>query len=273
MDTGASHSAKFLARWACGLALLLLPARLGSAEVIREVGAVEIRSPGAHAGQHPVFSPAQLESRLRSFVGHPCEPQRIAESIARIYRFLGYVPSIEASCSDGRLSLSVRESNQTIELIAFDESELSVLGIGRDSDYQEARGLYPVTRKALRPALRGLLQTTEGDLYNSERYRNESDLLRRFGYAIAVIPGASRSPEELPRSAYLVESLMPGGGSVDGSRRKSNYIGGTASYGPRIGASFGVRYEKDSLFLPLDRLSIAPAYNAAAGGELSYLAP
>ncbi len=221
----------------------------------------------------PVFTPDQLKKRLHSFIGRTCDPKEIAEWLARPYRFLGYVPNIQIECITGILSATVLESNQTIDLITFDESELSGLGLVRDPEFTEDRGLYPVPPKTPRAVLRGLLQTSLGDLYNFERYRNENGALGRFGYVIAVVPGTATAPDSLPRAAYLVQSLRPQKTPGHPEEQKTNYLGGVASYQPRQGASFGVRYEKDSLFFPLDRLSVVPDYNTALGGELSYMAP
>lgn len=240
---------------------------------IREIGPIEIRAPATVAGQRLVFSRQELWERLGSFVGALCEPEAIAESLARPYRFLGYVPTIEVSCGTGALSASIRESNQTIDLITFDESDLARLGIARDPAFEENRGLYPVAREAPRAVLRGLIQTREGDLYNSERYRNESQALRRLGYAIAVVPGTAAQPGAYPRAAYLVQSLTPPEGAKGTARRKTNYFGGTGSYGPRQRSSLGLLYQKDALIGVLDRLSVAPSYNASVGGDLAYVAP
>jgi hypothetical protein len=100
MDSGASAPTRWLADFptaprACALALTLLGAHAGFAQTIREVGAITIQTAGSPA-ERPVFSPEQLAERLSSFIGRPCEPARLAESLARIYRFLGYVPSIDA---------------------------------------------------------------------------------------------------------------------------------------------------------------------------------
>ena len=118
-----------------------------------------------------------------------------------------------------------------------------------------------------------MLQTREGDLYNFERYRSESEALRRLGYAIAVVPGTAAEPGADPRAAYLVQSLAPREPAAAAVRRRTNYFGGTGSYEPRQGGSLGLQYEKDALFGSLDRLSIAPNYNDSVGGDLVYWAP
>ena len=259
--------------WISALSLSLLGLGGAAAVEIREIGSIEIRAPATFAGKRPVFSREELRDRLGAFVGEVCDPEAIAESLTRPYRFLGYVPTIEVSCGTGVLSASIRESNQTIDLITLDESDLARLGIARDPAFEEDRGLYPVAREAPRAALRGLLQTREGDLYNSERYRNESQALRRFGFAIAVVPGAATQPGAYPRAGYLVRSLTPPEGAKGTARRKPNYFGGTGSYGPRQRSSLGLLYQKDALFGVLDRLTVAPSYNASIGGDLAYVAP
>src|SRR3989442_2015915 len=67
-------------------------------------------------------------------------------------------------------------------------------------------------------------------------------------------------------------SLTPRAPGAAG-RRKTNYIGGTASYSPRQKGAAGLLYEKDRLFGDADRLSFAPTYSSSAGGSLSHVAP
>jgi len=256
------------------LALSLAASRgLGSAAIIREIGAVEILDPGAIPPRKPVFRVDELREFLAHSIGSPCRPRAIAEALAARYRFLGYVPSIDVSCDAGTLTAVIRESNQTIDLITFEPADLSRLGIAVDPDFRESRGLYPVPREAPRAVLLGMLQTRPGDLYNFERYRDENEALRRLGYAIAVVPGAPREPGRTRRAAYLLMSLRPDTGGGRAARRKTNYFGGTGTYEPRQGGAIGLLYQKDSLLTALDRLSVAPSYNASAGGALSYRAP
>ncbi|HEV8335813.1 MAG TPA: BamA/TamA family outer membrane protein [Candidatus Polarisedimenticolia bacterium] len=258
---------------AAALALSLAASQaLGSAAIIREAGAVAILDPGAIPARKPVFREDELREFLSKFIGSPCRPEAIGEALAARYRFLGYVPSVDIACDSGTITAVVRESNQTIDLITFDPADLSRLGIAPDPAFRESRGLYPVPREAPRAVLLGLLQTRPGDLYNFERYRDENEALRRLGYAIAVIPGTPRELGGIRRAAYLLMSLRPDTRGAR-TRRKANYFGGTGTYEPRQGSSIGLLYQRDSLLTALDRLSVAPSYNASAGGELSYRAP
>jgi surface antigen Omp85-like protein len=254
------------------LSLAASPVPDGAA-LIREVGAVEILDPGTIPARKPVFRVDELREFLATSIGSACRPESIAESLAARYRFLGYVPSIDVACHAGTITAVIRESNQTIDLITFEPADLSRLGIAPDPDFRESRGLYPIPRAAPRAVLLGLLQARPGDLYNFERYRDENEALRRLGYAIAVIPGVPREPGGVRRAAYLLMSLRPEPGGERAAGRKSNYFGGTGTYEPRQGSSIGLLYQKDSLLTALDRLSVAPSYNASAGGELSYRAP
>jgi hypothetical protein len=256
--------------WLAGIATT--PAEESEPPRIREVGEVEILAPAAADTRRPVFPREELARRLRKHIGRECDPNAIAGSLARPYRFLGYVPTVEVSCSTGVLSVRIRESNQTIDRIAFDPEELAPLDIARESGFDEDRGVYPVRPDAPRGVLKGLLQTREGDLYNAERYRSESEALGRLGYAVAVIPG-SPGPDGCPRAAYLIRSLAPPRDKDGAARPKSNYLGATATYEPRQRGSAGILYQKHSLFGPLDRLSVAPRYNAGVGADLSYRIP
>lgn len=230
-----------------------------------------ILRPSADPAYLPVLSEENLERLLRRFAGAACDPRAIEESLARRYRFLGYVPSITAACEAGRPAVTVRESSHRIDLIAFDPADLSRIGAAPDPDFREKTALYPVPGDAPRGALRRLLQTREGDLYNFQRYRSESEGLRRIGYAIAFVPGPP-SQEEYPRGAYLIQSLTPPA-PPRGGKRRTNYIGGSASYGPRRKGAVGLIYQKDEALRQLDRLIIAPLYNASIGGTLAYQSP
>jgi outer membrane protein assembly factor BamA len=219
-----------------------------------------------------VFTAERLQHDLRDRVGAECDPAVVAESIGRRYRFLGYVPSIEAECAEGELRVTVRESSHRIDLIAFDAAELSRLGVAPAPGFVERLRLYPVPEGAQRALLRGLLQTREGDLYNHERYRSDSEALRSLGYTIAFIPGPVPASGEYPPGAYLIQSLQP---PVAGERRRgrTHYLGATARYGPRERSSVGAVYQKRELFGRFDRFLLSPSFNAALGGDLSYAAP
>jgi outer membrane protein assembly factor BamA len=233
---------------------------------------VEIVAPPGRPGQLRVYSEDRLRRELRPLVDSGCDAAAVEDALARRYKFLGYVPTIEATCSDATLRVRVRESSHTIEIITFDPADLSRIGVVPDEDFEEKLHLYPVPADAPRAVLRDLLLTREGDPYNFERYRADSEALARLGYAVAFIPGSAAEGSDYPRGAYLLQSLRPRAPGAAG-RRKTNYIGGTASYGPRQKSAAGLLYEKDKLFGDFDRLSFAPTYNFSAGGSLSYFAP
>ena len=233
---------------------------------------VEIVSPPAGPARRPVLSEEQLRDEAGPLVGPGCDEQALARALERRYRFLGYVPSLEVSCLETGARLRVRESSHTVDLITFDAADLERIGVRPDPDFEGRPKLYPVPADAPRAVLRGLLQTRAGDLYNFERYRADRDALQKMGYTVAFIPGDTRAGSAYPSGAYLIQSLTPRVAAAGGSR-KTNYLGGTGSYGPRKKSALGLLYEKDELFGRLDRLSIAPSYNAAAGGTLAYAAP
>jgi hypothetical protein len=234
---------------------------------------IQFVEPGGGSRHRPVFTPEELRSRLSSLLREPCEPAAIEEALARRYRFLGYVPTISASCQAGAVSVSIRESSHRIDLISFDPEDLARLGVSPDSGFEEKTKLYPVPPGPTRALLRGLLQTREGDLYNHERYRNDSEALNRLGYAIAFVPGRETGADRYPAAAYLVQSRTPRRQDGKGRRTEPNYLGGTASYGPRAGTAVGALYERNDLFGRLDRLSVAPTYNLGLGGDIGYAAP
>ncbi|HUD71759.1 MAG TPA: BamA/TamA family outer membrane protein, partial [Dongiaceae bacterium] len=126
---------------------------------------------------------------------------------------------------------------------------------------------------APRAVLRGLLQSRAGDLYNTERYHADRLTLARLGYALLFIPGAPAEEGTYPEGALLVQSLSPR--PEEGSRpdRRRNYLGGQAAYGPRAGPSAGVTYARSDVLKAYDRLTLAPTFNSAWGGTLSYTAP
>jgi Omp85 superfamily domain len=261
--------ARWLAAWCGGLLAFCGPAL---ARPITSVASLRIVRPADDRNYRPVFSEAHLAAELRAFVGMECDPAAIAESLSRPYRFLGYVPSVEVSCDEGGLVVQVRESSHIIALIAFDPTELTRIGVSAAQDYEDKRPLYPVQDVAARVLLSGLIQTRAGDLYNFERYRSDSEAVGRLGYAIAFIPGAP-GPSGYPAGAYLIQglSLPPGTGTT--RRHKTNYLGGSAAYGPREKGSLGLLYQKDQVFGRFDQFTLTPAYNSAVGGDLTYRAP
>ncbi|HEU4401221.1 MAG TPA: BamA/TamA family outer membrane protein [Candidatus Polarisedimenticolia bacterium] len=265
------------ARLLPGLCLLILVLVAGDhrvhAAAVGRIAAVNIVDPGPGPAHRPVFTEAEVRGFLDKFLGLPCDPVVVAESLARRYRFLGYVPSITASCEEGALVLSIRESSHRIDLITFDPGDLAHLGLKESTDYEAKLRLYPVPAGATRAVLRGLLQTRPGDIYNHERYRSDSEALRRLGYAVAFVPGPASDPAAYPSGAYLVQSLAPQPSESSRRRRRTNYMGGTASYGPRAGPAVGAVYEKDDLLDRFDRLTLTPRYNGGLGGDLAYTAP
>ena len=256
-----------------GLVLAAMGGDPDAAE-IRSIASVRIVAAGSDPDYRPVFSEERLRRELRRHTGADCDPLTIAESLARRYRFLGYVPAITAQCADGALSVSIRESSHRIVLITFDPDELSRIGVSRDPDSDTGpRRFFPVPADGPRGVLRGLLQTREGDLYNFERYRVESQALARLGYAIVFVAGPSTPGDEYPVAAYVVQSLRPRPAGARAGGRKKNYLGGDATFAPRSGVTTGLTYQRTDLFGRLDRLTLAPDFNAALGGSLSYTAP
>ncbi|HEV8702152.1 MAG TPA: BamA/TamA family outer membrane protein [Candidatus Polarisedimenticolia bacterium] len=250
-------------------AVLIAPLR--AAAVDPEIQ-VEIVAPPAPSDIRPVLTEGKIQDAIRPLLRSGCDEPTIARALEQRYRFLGYVPRIEVSCSERGARLRVRESSHTVDVITFDPAELETIGVHPSPDVEEQRRLYPVPADAPKGVLRGLLQTRTGDLYNFERYRADSDALQRMGYGVAFIPGGQKADSSYASGAYLIQSLTPRIAGP-GPGRKTNYLGGTGSYGPRTKSALGLLYEKDELFGRLDQLSIAPSYNAAAGGTISYTAP
>ena len=253
------------------LVAVLCGAPLAAAQRDPEIE-VEIVPPPPPSDGRPVLSQAEIADTIRPLLRSRCEDKAIAGVLERKYRFLGYVPRLEATCTERGARLRVRESSHTVDLITFDPADLAQIGVRPSTDFEEERRLYPVPPDAPRGVLRGLLQTRAGDLYNFERYRADSDALQRMGYGVAFIPGEAKPGSSFPSGAYLIQSLTPRTAGP-GPGRKTNYLGGTGSYGPRTKSSLGFLYQKDDLFSSLDRLSVAPSYNAAAGGTVGYAAP
>ena len=233
---------------------------------------VEIVAPPSPSGNRPVLSEAEIRDTIRPLLRPGCDEATIVQALERRYRFLGYVPRLEVTCTGQGARLRVRESSHTVDLITFDPAELERIGVHPTADFEEQRRLYPVPSDAPKGVLRGLLQTRVGDLYNFERYRADTDALQRMGYGVAFIPGEMKPGSSYPSGAYLIQSLTPRIAGP-GPGRRTNYLGGTGSYGPRTKSALGLLYEKDDLFGRLDQLSIAPSYNAAAEGTVAYTSP
>src|SRR3989442_8057106 len=193
---------------------------------------VEIVAPPGHPGYRPVFSEDSLRDALAPFTGAACDPAAIEESLAPRYRFLGYIPSFEVSCSDGGPRVRVRESSHTVDLITFDAADLSRIGVEANADFEAKKILYPVPADAPRALVRSLLLTREGDLYNAERYRADREALQKIGYAVAFIPGSRQETSAYASGAYLIQSLTRHAPGTDIRQRTTNYLGGTGSYGP-----------------------------------------
>jgi len=236
---------------------------------IREIAPVVLLSPPGTAPPPPVFPADRLQEMLAPLVGRPCDPEAAAEMIARRYRFLGYVPSVEAACDDAVLRVRVRESSHTVDLITCEADDLSRIGAGQGGP---PTTLYPVPPDAPRAALLGLVRTRPGDLYNHVRYRIDREALLPFGYTIAFVPGEPAA-DGWGRGAYLIQAIRPQPRDADTDTGEKNYLGGSASYGPAHGGSVGFLYQRENLFGRYDRLSVAPSYNAAVGGSLGYRAP
>ncbi len=242
---------------------------VAAAPIVREVAPVVLVLPPGPEPPRPVFPTDRLQEMLQPLVGSSCDPQVAADRIARRYRFLGYVPSVEASCKDGVLRVQVRESSHTVDLITCEADDLARIGAGPGGPPTH---LYPVPTDAPRAVLTGLVRTRPGDLYNHARYRRDREALLRFGYTIAFVPGEP-SDRGWRRGAYLIQALAPQPRDAGADTSDKNYVGGNAAYGPAHGGSIGFLYQRDELFGRYDRLSIAPSYNAAIGGSLSYRAP
>jgi outer membrane protein assembly factor BamA len=269
---------------ALGAALAWFPAALHAAAentpaapapeiVIRSIAAVHVVAPPEPPAYHPVFGEARLRRELAPLVGRGCDPAAIVERLALPYRALGYVPEIEASCEDGALRVSIRESSHRIALITFDASDLSRIGVSPDREFEDKRRLYPVPAQGPRALLRGLLETREGDLYNAERYRSEREAMARLGYTIAFVPGVVSGEAAYPQGAYLIVGLTPARKDEAYTQRETNYLGGTGSYAPRSGSTAGILYQKDEVFGRLDQLTVTPTYNSSLGGTVVYRAP
>ncbi len=248
----------------------ILPAHAALVETIGEVRIIKPLTPDRY---RPVFPEKRLRKALRRFLNQECDAVATAEEIGRRYRFLGYVPSIHAECDETTLHLTVRESSHRIELITFDPDDLRRIEMTADPQFKDPHSLYPVPRDSSRALLRGLLRTVEGDLYNAERYRTDSEAVGLLGYAVAFIPGPDTATDAYPAGAYLIQSLVPRGSGrpVEGAR--TNYIGGSASYGPREKGAVGIQYQKRQMFGQFDRFSFSPTYGVALGGDMTYTAP
>ena len=231
-----------------------------------------ITAPPGVSNPRSVVGEDSLRRQLGCFLASECDPDAVRTSLERRYKFLGYVPTLTVSCDSEALRVHVRESSAIITRITFDPSELTGIGVKPDPDFEEKQHLYPVPENAPRGVLLGLLLTREGDLYNFERYRSDSEALARLGYAVAFIPGPPAEGTDYPRGAYLLLSLTPRT-STGSATRKTNYIGGVGSYAPQAKGEVGLLYEKDQVFGALDRLSVSPTYSSAAGGNLAYNAP
>jgi len=259
---------------ACAAAALGIGVRTAVAVTESAAIGVSIEAPEDAPGYRPVFSEDRIREWVEGFAGGACDPGAVAEAVGRRYRFLGYVPTIRVSCADAGLTVRIRESSHRIVLIAFDPADLARVGVSPDTDAEERFPLYPVPTGSIRVLLRGLLQTREGDLYNHERYRSDSDALRRLGYAVAFIHGSATDPAAYPRGAYLVQSLRPHRlDEAKGPTQKRSYLGGTGSYAPRAGTAAGLLFQQNGVFGDFDRLSIAPSFNASFGADLAYVTP
>jgi len=256
--------------WALVAAVLV--ATPAPAQTITEVGSIRlVPFEGASAGAG-VIEVRRLRRYLAEEIGGECDPPRIAENLAARYRALGYVPAVAIECGGGRLDALIRESSQRIAIVTFDTSDLAALGVNAAAVEGE-KTLYPVPASAPRDVLRGVMQSHAGDLYNVERYRADRNALTRLGYTLLFVPGLPSPPGAYPQGALLIQSLAPLPEDGAAPARRRNYIGGTAGYSPRSGASAGMVYQRRDIVRPYDRLTVSPEFNAAWGATIQYTAP
>jgi len=262
-------------RWALvatGLATTCLFAGPAVAQTITAVGSIRlVPFDGAPEGAG-VIDTGRLRRYLGEEVGNECEPPRIAENLAARYRALGYVPSIDIVCDEGRLDAVIRESSHRIALVTFDQADLAAFGVVATS-VEDEKKLYPVPANAPRDVLRGVMQSRAGDLYNVERYHADRLALAKLGYMLLFIPGLPASADAYPQGALLVQSLAPLPEDATTPVRRRNYIGGTAGYSPRSGASAGLVYQRRDIVRAYDRLTVSPEFNTAWGATITYSAP
>lgn len=237
--------------------------------LVREIAPVVLVPPPVPSPPEPVFSTDRLQALIEPLIGSPCDPEKAAGLIARRYRFLGYIPSVEAVCDDGVLRVRVREGSHTVELITCDAEDLSRIGVAPAGP---PATLYPVPPGAPRAVLLGLVRTRPGDVYNHARYRTDREALLKYGYTIAFV-GGEPSAGGWGRGAYLIQSIRPQPSAAKADTGEKNYLGGSAAYGPTHGGSVGFLYQRDDLFGRYDQLSVSPMYSAALGGSLGYRAP
>jgi len=233
---------------------------------------VAIVAPADRPSYRPVFSEERIRDIVDPILAGGCDPSAVAAALEPRYRFLGYVPSIGTICGPEGTSIIIRESSHVVALVTFDPADLKSIGVTISDIGEDRIRLYPVASDAPRAALRGLLKTKAGDLYNFERYRSDRDALQRAGYAVAFIPGAQLDGP-YPSGAYLIQGLAPPTTAAVRERRETNYLGGTASYGPQRGGAVGGVYQKDDLFGDLDRLSASATLSTAIGAEVAYRSP
>jgi hypothetical protein len=233
---------------------------------------VTIIAPADQQSYRPVYSERRIRDIVAPVLEGGCDPAAVAARLEPRYRFLGYVPSIETICGAEGASITIRDSSHVIALVTFDPAELTRIGVTASDLVEERVRLYPVAPDAPRAALRGLLKTKPGDLYNFERYRSDRDALLRAGYAVAFIPGAPLDGP-FPAGAYLIQGLAPPATAGARDQRETNYLGGTASYGPQRGGAVGAIYQKDEVFGALDRLNLSATWNSAIGADIVYRSP
>ncbi len=236
------------------------------------VTTVTIIAPADQPSYRPVFSERRVRDIVDPALKDGCDPAAVAARLEPRYRFLGYVPSIATVCGADGASITVRESSHVIALVTFDPVDLTGIGVTASDLVEERVRLYPVPPDAPRAALRGLLKTRPGDLYNFERYRGDRDALLRAGYTVAFIPGAPQDGP-FPAGAYLIQGVAPQASEEVRDRRETNYLGGTASYGPQRGGAVGAVYQKDEVFGALDRLNLSATWNSAIGADIVYRSP
>jgi len=257
---------------AAGLATTCLAATPAPAQTITEVGSIRLVPFEGSPSGAGVIDADRLRRSLENDVGDDCDPPRIAENLAARYRALGFVPTIDIVCDEGRLDAVIRESSHRIALVTFDPADLAAIGV-HAAAVEDERKLYPVPASAPRDVLRGVMQSRAGDLYNVERYRADRIALTRLGYALLFIPGLPAPPDGYPQGALLIQSMAPLPEDGAAPARRRNYIGGTAGYSPRSGANAGMVYQRRDIIRSYDRLTVSPEFNAAWGATIQYSAP
>jgi hypothetical protein len=242
--------------------------RVSQRRLIRIIGRVKIRPV---PGRRPVYSIEKIEKLLRPFVGGEWDPGEIETLLEDRYRFLGYLPRVRATVQAGILDIRIRESRFLLKLITRDPNELSRIGI---LPRRGSTDPFPDDPEIPDWILQQNLLAGPGDYDNLERYAQERYRLARFGYDIAFIAGVPDPDTGFDSGAYLLVPRGQGGRagveSVEKLPPDRNYLGGSASYGPRRGTTVRATYRRWKWLTPFDFLEVSPEYNTEFGGEIRY---